>query len=157
MGFDGNDTGLMVMPMCHANSLWFSFTFTSCGGTAFVYSRKSFDPEHLLRTLSERKITFTSLVPTHYIMMLGLPDAVKAKYNVDLADKLLISSAPARRETKLAILEHFRNSKLFEGYGSTEAGWVTMLLPQEQLHKLGSIGRELAGTGRIRLLDRRRR
>lgn len=152
-GFEGNDTGLMVMPMCHANSLWFSFTFTSHGGTSFVYSLKSFDPEHLLRTLSERKITFTSLVPTHYIMMLGLPDAVKARYNVDRTDKLLISSAPARRETKLAIMEHFRNSKLFEGYGSTEAGWVTMLPPHEQLHKLGSIGRELAGTGRIRLLD----
>ena len=26
----------------------------------------------------------------------------------------MISSAPARRETKLAIMEHFRNSQLFE-------------------------------------------
>jgi fatty-acyl-CoA synthase len=153
MGFGGSDTGLLVMPMCHANSLWFSFNFTSCGGTAFVYSRKSFDPEHLLRTLSERSITFTSLVPTHYTMMLGLPTATKAKYNVDKTEKLLISSAPARRDTKRAIMEHFRNSKLFEGYGSTEAGWVTMLPPEEQLHKLGSIGRELEGTGPIKLLD----
>lgn len=153
MGFGGEDTGLLVMPMCHANSLWFSFNFTSCGGSAFVYSRKSFDPEHLLRTLSERRITFTSLVPTHYTMMLGLPAATKAKYNVDKTDKLLISSAPARRDTKLAIMEHFRNSKLFEGYGSTEAGWVTLLSPEEQLRKLGSIGRELEGTGPIKLLD----
>jgi hypothetical protein len=153
MAFSADDTGLLVMPMCHANSFWFSFTFPSCGGTAFVYSRKSFDLEHLLRTLSEQHISFTSLVPTHYTMMLGLPAAVKAKYNVDGTDKLLISSAPARRDTKLAILEHFRNSKLFEGYGSTEAGWVTILPPEEQLHKLGSIGRELAGTGPIKLLD----
>ena len=153
MGFDGNDTGLLVMPMCHANSLWFAFTFAHCGATAFVYSLKSFDPEHLLRTLSERSITFTSLVPTHYTMVLGLPAAAKAKYNVDKIDKFLISSAPARRDTKLAIMEHFRNSKLFEGYGSTEAGWVTMLPPEEQLHKLSSIGREIAGTGPIKLLD----
>ncbi len=153
MGFDGHDTGLLVMPMCHANSLWFSFLLTYCGGTAFVYSLKSFDPEHLLRTLAERKITFTSLVPTHYIMMLELSGAVRRKYDVDRTDKLLISSAPARRETKIAIMEHFRNSKLFEGYGSTEAGWVTLLSPAEQLQKLGSIGRELAGTGRIRLMD----
>jgi len=153
MGFGGNDTGLLVMPMCHANSLWFAFTFAACGATAFVYSRKSFDPEHLLRTLSERAITFTSLVPTHYTMMLGLPAALKSKYNVDRTDKLLISSAPTRRDTKLAIMEHFRNSKLFEGYGSTEAGWVTLLSPEEQLRKLGSIGREIAGTGPIRLLD----
>ena len=39
MGLGGNDTGLLVMPMCHANSLWFSFNFASCGGTAFVYSQ----------------------------------------------------------------------------------------------------------------------
>ena len=153
MGFGGDDIGLLVMPMCHANSLWFSFLFACCGATAFIYSRKSFDPEHMLRTLSEQRISFTSLVPTHYTMMLGLPEAVKRKYDVDRTDKLLISSAPARRDTKLAIMEHFRNSKLFEGYGSTEAGWVTMLSPQEQLHKLGSIGREMPGTGRIRLLD----
>ena len=107
MGFNGGDTGLLVMPMCHANSLWFSFLLTSCGGTAFVYSRANFDPEHLLRTLAERGITFTSLVPTHYTVMLGLPAAVKDKYNVDRTDKLLISSAPARRDTKLAIMQQF--------------------------------------------------
>ena len=87
-----------------------------------IYDRKSFDPEHLLGTLSAEKVTFTSLVPTHYIMMLGLPDTVKAKYDVDRVSKLLMSSAPARRDTKLAIMEYFRNSRLFEMYGSTEAG-----------------------------------
>ena len=153
MGFDRNDNGLMVMPMCHANSLWFSFAFTYCGGSCCVYNRKSFDPEHLLKTLSQNKFTFTSLVPTHYIMMLGLPDGVKGTYNVDSVTKLLISSAPARGETKLAIMEYFQNSQLFEGYGSTEAGWVTMLRPEEQLTKLGSVGREPTGSGRIKLLD----
>ena len=64
-----------------------------------------------------------------------------------------ISSAPARRETKLAILEHFRNGKLYELYGSTEAGWVTLLRPEEQLERLGTVGREWAGSGPIRLLD----
>ena len=118
-----------------------------------VYDRKSFDPEHCLRTLSEEQLTFTSLVPTHYIMMLGLPDAVRGQYRADSVTKLLISSAPARKETKLAIMEHFRNSQLLEGYGSTEAGWVTLLRPDEQLTKLGSIGRELTGSGRIKLLD----
>ena len=67
------------MPMCHANSLFFFSAFAYCGASCFVYSRKSFDPEHLLRTLGESGATFTSLVPTHYIMMLGLPaDAARA-------------------------------------------------------------------------------
>ena len=67
--------------------------------------------------------------------------------------KLMISSAPARRETKLAILEHFRNSQLYELYGSTEAGWVTLLRPDEQLTHIGSVGREWTGSGPVRLLD----
>src|SRR5581483_295712 len=47
------DTALLVMPMCHANSLFFFSAFTYCGAACTVYSRKSFDPEHLLRTLAD--------------------------------------------------------------------------------------------------------
>ena len=86
-------------------------------------------------------------------MMLALSGAVRARHNVDRIRKLLVSSAPARRDTKSAIMEMFRNSGLYELYGSTEAGWVTMLHPSEQFDKLGSVGRECAGSGPIRLLD----
>jgi acyl-CoA synthetase (AMP-forming)/AMP-acid ligase II len=153
MGFTRKDTALLVMPMCHANSLYFSHTFTHLGATCVIDDRKSFEPEALLATLAREKVTFTSLVPTHYIMMLGLPEATKARYDVSSVEKLMISSAPARKDTKLAILEHFRNGKLYELYGSTEAGWVTLLRPEEQIAKLGSVGREWAGSGAIRLLD----
>ncbi len=68
----------------------------------------------------------------------------------------MISSAPARPETKRGIMELFPNGKLYELYGSTEAGWVTLLRPDEQLSKLGSVGREWAGSGPIRLLDHER-
>jgi len=147
------DTALLVMPMCHANSLYFFGAFTYCGATCSVYSRKSFDPEHFVRTLAECGVTFTSLVPTHYVMMLDLPRAVRDRFQVDAVTKLMISSAPARRDTKLAIMDYFRNSGLFELYGSTEAGWVTMLHPEQQISKLGSVGRECVGSRPIRLLD----
>jgi fatty-acyl-CoA synthase len=147
------DSALLVMPMCHANSLYFFGAFAYCGAACTIYSRKSFDPEHFVRTLAEGGATFTSLVPTHYIMMLGLPASVRDRYNVDAVTKLMISSAPARRDTKLAIMDYFRNSGLFELYGSTEAGWVTMLQPDEQFSKLGSVGRECVGSLPIRLLD----
>jgi acyl-CoA synthetase (AMP-forming)/AMP-acid ligase II len=153
MGFGRDDVALLVMPMCHANSLYFGHTFVHLGATCVIDDRRSFDPEALLATLAGNRVTFTSLVPTHYIMMLGLPAAVKARHDVSAVEKLMISSAPARRETKLAILEHFRNSRLYELYGSTEAGWVTLLRPHEQLDRLGSVGREWLGSGPIRLLD----
>jgi fatty-acyl-CoA synthase len=153
MGFGRDDSALLVMPLCHANSLYFAGAFTYTGASTFVYSQKSIDPEHLLRTLAESGTSFTSLVPTHYIMRLALPAAVRARYNVARIRKLLVSSAPARRDTKSAIMEMFGNSGLYELYGSTEAGWVTMLHPNEQFDKLGSVGRECAGTGPIRILD----
>ncbi len=153
MGYDRDDRGLLVMPMSHINSIFYSFVFTCLGATCVVYNSVSFDPEHMIKTLAEFKITFTSLVPTHYIMMLALPEDVKSSYDVDCVKKLLISSAPARRDLKLAIMDYFKNSELYEAYGSTEAGLVTLLLPSEQFDKLGSIGREIPGTDIIKLLD----
>ncbi|MBU6437438.1 MAG: AMP-binding protein [Betaproteobacteria bacterium] len=152
-GLSAADTGLLVMPLCHANSLYFAVTFTLLGASIVVEDRKSFDPAALLAKLAHEHISFTSLVPTHYIMMIDLPAQTRAAYDLSGVGKLLISSAPARRDTKLAILELFPNGRLFELYGSTEAGWVTILRPDEQLTHLGSVGREWAGSGAIRLLD----
>ncbi len=153
LGIRREDSALLVMPMCHANSLYFFGAFSYCGGGVTIYSRKSFDPEHCLKTLAETRSSFTSLVPTHYIVMLGLSAAVRERYDRDAVTKLMISSAPARPDTKRAVMEMFRNSGLFELYGSTEAGWVTMLHPHEQFTKLGSVGRECVGSAPIRILD----
>jgi fatty-acyl-CoA synthase len=152
LGFSNDDAALLVMPMCHANSLFFASTLAYCGGVCSIYSRKSFDPEHVLRTMSQNGETFTSMVPTQYIMLLGLSAAVRAACNTERVRRLMISSAPARRETKQEVMEFFPNSGLFELYGSTEAGWVTMLHPDEQFTKLGSVGRECVGSGPIMLL-----
>jgi acyl-CoA synthetase (AMP-forming)/AMP-acid ligase II len=151
-GFSHADFGLLVMPLCHSNSFWYATLLTYLGASMRIYDRRSIDPEHLLATLTQGGLTFTSLVPTHYIMLLSLPEALRARHRGNSVTKLLISSAPARRETKLAIFEQFPNSRLYEGYGSTEAGWVTVLHPEDQLSRLGSIGRETVGSARIRLL-----
>ena len=47
----------------------------------------------------------------------------------------------------------FPNSGLYELYGSTEAGWVTVLHPDEQFDHLGTVGREVVGSQAIRMLD----
>jgi fatty-acyl-CoA synthase len=152
-GLSRDDNGLLVMPMCHANSLYFSVTFAMLGATIVIDDRSHFDPEALLGLLAREHITFTSLVPTHYIMMLALSTEKKAQHDLSRVGKLLVSSAPARQETKRAILELFPNGRLFELYGSTEAGWVTVLRPDEQMSQLGSVGREWASSGAIKLLD----
>lgn len=153
MGFTSEGTALLVMPLCHANSLYFGCTFVHLGATIIIDDRLSFDAQALLQTLAQDRVTFTSLVPTHYIMLLALPDEIKRQYDLSAVGKLMISSAPARQETKRGIMALFPNGQLYELYGSTEAGWVTLLRPEEQLRKLGSVGREWACSGAIRLLN----
>jgi acyl-coenzyme A synthetase/AMP-(fatty) acid ligase len=150
------DKVMLVMPMCHVNSIFYSFPYTLVSAPVFVYNMVSFDPVDLLKTIEKYKITFTSLVPTHYIMMLALPDDIKLNIDVSSIRQLLISSAPARKETKLAIMEYFKNAELWEAYGSTEGGLVTLLRPEDQFKKLGSIGKEIFGTDRIKILDENR-
>jgi len=157
VGVRPEDRVMLVMPMCHVNSIFYSFAYTYVGASCFVYDMIRFDPEDLLRTIDQERITFTSLVPTHYIMMLSLPDPVKNQYDVSSIRQLLISSAPARKDTKREIMGYFKNAELWEAYGSTEAGLVTLLRPEEQMEKLGSIGKEIFGTGRIKILDENRR
>ncbi|MFC1824856.1 class I adenylate-forming enzyme family protein [Thermodesulfobacteriota bacterium] len=157
MGVLPTDKVMLVMPMCHVNSIFYSFPYTLVSAPVFVYNMVSFEPEDLLRTIEKYKITFTSLVPTHYIMMLALPNEVKSKIDVSSIRQLLISSAPARKDLKLAIMDYFKNAELWEAYGSTEGGLVTLLRPEDQFEKLGSIGREVFGTDRIRVLDENRK
>ncbi|HDI79303.1 MAG TPA: long-chain fatty acid--CoA ligase, partial [Desulfobacteraceae bacterium] len=148
MGVRPTDKVMLVMPMCHVNSIFYSFPYTLVSAPVFVYNMVSFDPEDLLRTIEKYKITFTSLVPTHYVMILSLPDEVKKRYDVSSIRQLLISSAPARKELKLAIMDYFKNAELWEAYGSTEGGLVTLLRPEDQFKKLGTIGREIFGIDR---------
>ncbi len=156
MGVRPADKAMLVMPMSHVNSIFHSFPYTLETAPVFVCNMVSFDPEDLLRTIEKYRITFTSLVPTHYVMMLALPDEVKNSIDVSSIRQLLISSAPARKELKLAIMDYFKNAELWEAYGSTEGGLVTLLRPEDQFKKLGSIGREIYGTDRIKILDENR-
>ncbi len=152
-GFTEHDICLNVMPLCHVNSTFFSFAFTYVGGSVYVHPARGFDPLELLREIEKSKATFISLIPTHYNLILNVPEKEAKKCDVSSIRKLLCSSAPGPRELKLGIMEFFKDVELYEGYGSTEAGIVTVLKPHEQLTKLGSIGKESCGTDIVKILD----
>ncbi len=153
MGVRSTDKAMMVMPMCHVNSIFYSFPYTLLSAPVFVYNELSFDPEDFLETADRHSITFVSLVPTHYVMITSLPDEVKEEYNLTAIRQLLVSSAPARKSLKLAVMEFFPGAELWEAYGSTEAGLVTLCRPEDQMQKIGSIGREIFGVDVIKVLD----
>ena len=151
--FRPDDYGLIMMPLFHVNSTFYSFVFTYIGAGVYIHRERKFDPAEVLRIIEKERITFSSMIPTHYALILGLSEEERKKYDVSSVRALLTSSAPVRRDMKLAIMDYFRGARLFEAYGSTEAGMVTLLRPEDQLSKLESIGKECAGTGPIKILD----
>lgn len=151
-GFTHHDFCLNVMPLCHINSTFFTFTFLYIGGSVYVHPARSFKPDEILGIVEKNKITFISLIPTHYNMILSVAEQCKTRDRSSIK-KLLCSSAPVRKSMKLAIMEFFPGVQLYEGYGSTEAGIVTVLKPEDQLNKLGSIGYESIGTDFVKILD----
>jgi len=151
-GFNEHDICLNVMPLCHINSVFFTFTFTYVGATAYIHPARSFVAEEILKIVEKEKISFISLIPTHYNLILNCPEEGK-KREVGSIRKLLCSSAPVRKSMKLAIMHFFPGVELYEAYGSTEAGIVTILKPEYQMSKLGSIGFETLGTDMVKILD----
>jgi acyl-CoA synthetase (AMP-forming)/AMP-acid ligase II len=151
-GFNEKDVCLNVMPLCHINSIFFTFTFLYIGGSAYIHPAIGFKPEEILDIIEKKKITFISLIPTHYTLILNAPEDAK-KRDVSSIRKLLCSSAPGRKSMKQAVMEFFSGVELYEAYGSTEAGIVTILKPEYQMNKLGSIGFEALGSDLIKILD----
>jgi len=151
-GFNEHDFCMNVMPLCHINSTFFTFIFLYIGASVYVHPAQSFRPEEILEIVEREKITFISLIPTHYNLILNASeDALKR--DVSSIRKLLCSSAPVRKSMKECIMGYFKDVELYEGYGSTEAGIVTVLKPEYQMKKLGSIGFETLGTEFVKILD----
>ena len=151
-GFTEHDVCLNVMPLYHVNSTFYTFLFLYLGGTAYIHPARHFRAEEILEIIEREKITYISLIPTHYNLILNVSEEAK-KRDVRSIKKLLCSSAPVRKSMKKAIMEFFPGVELYEAYGSTEAGLVTILKPEDQLRKLGSIGYEAVGTDLVRILN----
>ncbi|MFX1420661.1 MAG: AMP-binding protein [Promethearchaeota archaeon] len=151
--FTPQDYGMILMPLSHVNSTFYSFVFTYLGAPVYIHIEYKFDPEEVLKIIDQEKISFTSMIPTHYNLILSLPEEIKQKYDLSSVTALLTSSAPATKQMKLDVMKLFSKTKLYEAYGSTEAGLVTLLRPEDQMKKLGSIGKECIGTDCIKILD----
>ena len=147
---DPGHTILLCMPLFHSNSIWFTMASVYFGHTTLLYPTGGFDPREILDIFQREKITFTSMVPTMYSLILSVPD--KDSFDVSSIKVLLCSSAPLMTSTKEQILEFFSQAQLYEGYGSTETGAVTTLYPEDQYRKVRSCGVANPFV-RIKLLD----
>ena len=145
-----DEVQLLCMPLFHMNAINTAGLSLYFGQTVVIMSR--FTGEEALRLIDTYQCTFSSMVPTMYHRIKNLPDEVKAGFDISSMKSLLQSSAPLPFTTKKWIVEFFKNASLFEGYGGTEAGVVTLLLPQYQLTKPNSVGQPLP-TIDVRIVD----
>jgi long-chain acyl-CoA synthetase len=117
------------------------------GGTLVLM--RSFDPIAFLKLVQREKCSHAFLVPTQFIRLMEHP--LFEDFDTSSMEILLSAASPLSRWTKLEILNKFPRSKLVELYGLTE-GISTVLRPNEQLTKTGSVGKPRLG-GDIKIID----
>jgi acyl-CoA synthetase (AMP-forming)/AMP-acid ligase II len=142
-GFTMNDTNLVACPLYHSAPVFFTFIHLIFGATVVV--NRQFDAEQFLATVDREKITTAFVVPTQLNRIANLPDSVKRKYDLSSMRALISSAAPCHHAIKVKTIELFGENCFFEFYGSTETGINTILRPEDQLRKIGSCGKALAG------------
>jgi acyl-CoA synthetase (AMP-forming)/AMP-acid ligase II len=135
---DQDTVTLLIMPIFHYNSITFGLVDVYHGATTVIYPSGGFNGREILEIIEKEKITFSSMVPTMYTMIFQVPD--KDRFDTSSMKRLLTSSAPLMTKTKEQILEFFKGTELYEGYGATEIGGTTCLRPTDQYRKVRSCG-----------------
>lgn len=118
------DITMAVMPLFHAGGMWYHlFPSFACGTTSLLLA--DFDPGTILRELQARRITNVHLAPTMIAALLSLPAAASA----DLSSVRILFYAASSMPPELLrrAMQTFPRCGFVQGYGSTEAGVVTIL------------------------------
>jgi long-chain acyl-CoA synthetase len=150
--FGRGDRFLALAPMAHGAGFAFAMAGLYFGADVHIVTR--FDAESVLAQLASGRFTGVFMVPTHFRAILALPAETLARHRVGLqAVRTIISNAAALPQLlKEQIVDYFGPGRLHESYGSTEAGIVTNIRPEDQLRTAQSVGRPF-GMNEVRLLD----
>ena len=141
IGTDG--CAAMTGPMYHSAPNAYARLAMTMGNDIHLLPR--FEAEELLQAIHSHKLSHMHVVPTMFVRMLRLPDEVKAKYDLSSLVHVIHGAAPCPPEAKKRMIEWW-GPVIFEYYGSTEAGIVTIANSADALAKPGTVGRPLDGT-----------
>lgn len=142
--FGMEDRFLSLSPLYHGAGFAFAAAAISFGGTCVLFHNNN--PDAILKRLGRGDITGVFMVPTHFKRLFDLPpkafDGLQERHRL----KTIISNAAALAQPfKEHTTAHFGAGLLHETYGSTEAGIVTNIRPQQILRKPGSVGTPFVG------------
>ncbi len=84
------------------------------------------------------------MVPTMFVRLMKLPEAVRSKYDVSSLRHVVHAAAPCPADVKRAMIEWW-GPVIHEYYGSTEAGAITFATSNDALRRPGTVGKVLDG------------
>jgi long-chain acyl-CoA synthetase len=133
---------LLPGPLYHSAPNAFGLRAGRLDGALVLMPR--FDPEEFLRVIQEQKIDSIFMVPTMFVRLMKLPEAVRRKYDVSSLRHVVHAAAPCPADVKRAMIEWW-GPVIYEYYGSTEAGALTFATSDDALIKPGTVGKVLEG------------
>jgi long-chain acyl-CoA synthetase len=129
---------LLPGPLYHSAPNSFGLRAGRLGGALVLMPR--FEPEEFLRLVEAERIDTIFMVPTMFIRLMKLPEAVRRKYDVSSLHHVIHAAAPCPADVKRAMIEWW-GPVIYEFYGSTESGAVTFANSEDALKKPGTVGR----------------
>ena len=149
VGMIAGDRHLVTCPLYHAAAPAFIAIMAALGATLVLQNH--FEPEACLDIIARERITCTLMVPTMLIRICALPAETRARYDASSLRWVMNCAAALPTETARQFMAQF-GPILWNFYGATETGLVTMAGPGDHLTHPGTIGRKMRGN-QIRLLD----
>lgn len=137
----GKGSHLIMGPTYHSGPSGFGTAALHAGQTLIIMDK--WKPEDALSLIAEHKITATHCVPTHFERMLGLPDKVKAAYDISSVTHVIHAAAPCAQGTKQRMIDWW-GPVINELYGATEGGG-TYCSTEEWMDKPGTVGKPWPG------------
>ena len=99
-----------------------------------------FDAEQTLAAIDTYKTESSVMVPTHFVRLLALPEAVKAKYDVSSMKLVAHTGASCPVDIKRSMIDWW--GLIFtDAYGATEVGTTCQISSADWLENPGSVGR----------------
>ncbi len=129
---------LSPAPLYHAAGVNYTMAVHRVGAASIMMAK--FDAESVLRMIEQHRVTHAQFVPTMFVRMLKLPEAVREKYDVSTLQCVIHAAAPCPVDVKRAMMAWF-GPIIHEYYGGTEGFAGTIIGPDEWLAHPGSVGK----------------
>lgn len=139
---DGSCVYLSPGPLYHAAPLRWAMTVHRLGGTVVVMEK--FDAEAALAAIEQHRVTASQWVPTHFVRLLKLPEAVRRRYDLSTHTRAVHAAAPCPVEVKRAMIQWW-GPILMEYYAGSEGNGMTLIDSAAWLDHPGSVGRAIYG------------